>query len=149
MTFEHIYTLLNLLVVPAWVLLIFMPGAPITRRWVHSGFYPLVYGLTYTGFLVASIFFGQSVEGASMSTLGGVMALFSHPVGLLTGWTHYLVFDLFVGAWEARDAVRRKIPHWGLVPCLLLTFLLGPVGLLLYMLLRWARGISPAALDEL
>ena len=47
-----------------------------------------------------------------------------------------LVFDLFVGAWEARDAKRQGIPHLALVPCLLATLMFGPAGLLAYLALR-------------
>jgi hypothetical protein len=45
---------------------------------------------------------------------------------------HYLCFDLAIGAWEARDARRRGVPHLALIPCLAATFMLGPLGLLLY-----------------
>ncbi len=66
------------------------------------------------------------------------MTLFEEPEAVMAGWIHYLVFDLFIGAWEVRDARRLKIPHLAVVPCLVLTFMLGPVGLLLYLILRWS-----------
>jgi len=56
--------------------------------------------------------------------------------GLLAGWTHYLPFDLVHRWWEARDAQRRGVPHLLVVPALVLTFLLGPAGLLLYLGIR-------------
>jgi hypothetical protein len=65
-----------------------------------------------------------------------VRTLFENPWGLLAGWTHYLAFDLFIGGWEVRDAQRRGIPHLLVVPALVLTFLLGPGGLLLYLAIR-------------
>ena len=68
--------------------------------------------------------------------LGAVRALFADDRALLAGWTHYLAFDLFVGSWEVRDAQRVGVHHLLVAPCLLLTFLLGPVGLLLYFALR-------------
>jgi hypothetical protein len=55
---------------------------------------------------------------------------------LLAGWTHYLAFDLFIGGWEVRDAQRRGISHLLVVPALILTFLVGPAGLLLYLAIR-------------
>ena len=45
---------------------------------------------------------------------------------------HYLAFDLFIGSWEVRDARRHGVPHVLVIPCLLMTFLLGPIGLLAY-----------------
>jgi len=49
---------------------------------------------------------------------------------LLAGWVHYLAFDLFIGSWEVEDAAANGIPHWLLLPCLFLTLMVGPVGLL-------------------
>jgi hypothetical protein len=65
-----------------------------------------------------------------------VGVLFSSPYALLAGWIHYLAFDLFTGAWEARDSAQIGISRWVVAPCLLLTFLFGPAGLALYLLLR-------------
>ena len=55
---------------------------------------------------------------------------------LLAGWIHYLCFDLFIGSWEVRDSEQRGISHWLVLPCLFFTFMLGPVGLLLYFTIR-------------
>jgi hypothetical protein len=62
--------------------------------------------------------------------------LFQNRAMLLAGWVHYLAFDLFVGSWEVRDAQRIGIAHYLVVPCLVLTFLFGPAGWLLYLLIR-------------
>jgi hypothetical protein len=70
------------------------------------------------------------------SSLSSVSRLFENPWALLAGWTHYLAFDLFIGGWEVRDAQRRGVRHLFMVPVLVLTFLLGPGGLLLYLLIR-------------
>jgi hypothetical protein len=69
---------------------------------------------------------------------------FSAPNIVVAGWIHYLIFDLFVGAWESRDAVRRGVPHWLVIPCLLGTLMFGPIGLLLYVT---ARFFSTRALE--
>ena len=74
-----------------------------------------------------------------MNSLAGIYAAFGNPRTLLVAWVHYLVFDLFVGAWEARDAQRTGVPHWALVPCLFLTLMAGPMGLLAYLAIRWVR----------
>src|SRR6187401_1360051 len=75
----------------------------------------------------------------NFSSLAGVTALFGEEWLLLAGWIHYLVFDLLVGRWELKDAQARGIPHLVVVPCLVLTFLFGPGGWLLYLGLRAAR----------
>ena len=63
--------------------------------------------------------------------------LFTSPHAVLAGWIHYLAFDLFVGAWEVRDARRHGLSHWMVVPCLALTLMLGPFGLLINAGLLW------------
>ena len=148
MNYEIVYSAINLGVMPAWALLALAPRWGVTRRLVHSFVYPVIYGVIYLAFLVTSIFFTESPDSAGMGDLNGVLALFSRPIGVLTGWTHYLVFDLFVGAWIARDAIARKIPHLFIVPCLFFTLMFGPVGLLLYVAIRLARGGGFALSEE-
>lgn len=140
MTYDTIFGLLNASVVPAWALLIFLPRANITRAVVHSGAYPLMLGVFYIICFALNMFGGLAAEGGNFFDPAGISLLFSHPMGVMIGWSHYLVFDLFVGAWVARDSQRRGIPHLAAVPCLLLTFIFGPVGLLCYVLLRLAMG---------
>ena len=72
-------------------------------------------------------------------SLGEVMALFTMPEIALAGWIHYLAFDLFVGAWEVRTARREGIAFLLVLPCLVLTFLFGPAGFLVFLMLRAAR----------
>ena len=80
--------------------------------------------------------YAPAPEGMTFLTLYGVMIGFTAPHIVVAGWIHYLIFDLFVGAWESRDAMRRGVPHGLVIPCLLATFMFGPVGLLLYVLVR-------------
>ncbi|MCA8902235.1 MAG: DUF4281 domain-containing protein [Hyphomonas sp.] len=148
MTYETVYTLINLAVMPAWLLLAILPRSTITRTVVHSGLYPLGLGVFYIVTLSMNMFFGMGAEGGTFTSAAGVSQLFSHPLGILVGWSHYLVFDLFTGAWEARDAQRRGVPHWMLVPCLFFTLMFGPVGLLLYLAVRLASGKGGWSLME-
>ena len=148
MPYETLYTILNLSVLPGWLLLIFLPRSAITRTIVHSMLYPALLGAAYIVLFILYIFLGLSPDGGGFSSASGVSAIFSHPMGVLIGWTHYLVFDLFIGAWEARDAQRRGVPHLALVPCLGLTLMLGPVGLLAYLILRLSLGKGAASLTE-
>jgi hypothetical protein len=74
--------------------------------------------------------------GGSFDTLANVKLLFSNEEALLAGWIHYLTFDLFVGMWICHNADQRGINRWILLPCLVLTFMAGPLGLLLYIIIR-------------
>jgi hypothetical protein len=148
LSYETIFGLINLAVMPAWILLALLPRSGVTRVVVHSGLYPLALGLFYAATLTLALGFGYGAGGGDFTTAAGVSQVFSHPHGILIGWSHYLVFDLFVGAWMARDAQRRAFPHLGLVPCLFFTLMLGPIGLLLYFLLRLMLGKGGWSLFE-
>ena len=145
MTPDLVFTVCNYGVIPAWLLLAFAPGWAGTQRIVHALWIPCLLGLVYLlTFLVSP---GPQPEGGGFGSLAGVMALFTSPYAVLVGWVHYLAFDLFVGAWEVRDAQRRGIPHLWVLPCLFFTLMLGPIGLLLYLTLRYAR-LRVTTLDE-
>jgi hypothetical protein len=140
MTAEQLFSILNLVTMAAWLLLIFLPRL----RWtavVVPVLVPSSLAVVYV-ILVAATFMRS---GGGFSSLAGVRALFENPWMLLAGWTHYLAFDLFIGGWEVRDAQRRGIPHLLVVPSLILTFLFGPAGLLLYLLISLRREPSGAA----
>jgi hypothetical protein len=91
-----------------------------------------LFAIVYVGIVVTT--FGRTPGG--FSTLEGVATLFSNPWALLAGWIHYLAFDLLIGTWEVRDAREQGLSHLFLVPCLVLTFLFGPAGWLLYRTVR-------------
>ena len=114
-----------------WLLLILIPR----WRWtqVLSGtVIPLSIGVVYLALIVRYM---PGAEGG-FGSLTEVAALFTHRGLLLAGWVHYLAFDLFIGSWEARDSIRRGVPHLLVIPCLIMTFMLGPIGLLAYWSVR-------------
>ncbi len=131
---HQVFLICNTGVLPAWALLMVAPGWIWTQRVVHAIWIPLVLGLVYAWAFASG---PAAPEDASFTTLSGVMAFFTSPHAALAGWVHYLVFDLFVGAWEARDALRRGIPRLVMAPCLLVTLMLGPLGLFLYLIVRF------------
>ena len=140
MTYALIFSFVNAAVLPAWLLLVIAPKWKGTKVWVHSMLYPLLLGAVYIGGFAMVLFAGHGADGGGFTSIEAVRALFASDAGITIGWTHYLVFDLFVGAWIARDAARRDVNHWATVPCLLFTFMAGPVGLVLYAILRKVTG---------
>lgn len=141
MSLETIFSAANGLALLGWLLLALAPRWRFTQRVVLSGAASLLLAALYLGLLI--VYFGDSEGG--FGSLAEVVKMFSQPPMVLLGWVHYLAFDLFVGAWELRDARARGVPHLALLPCLGLTFMLGPVGLLLYFVLRGVLGRPPAA----
>ncbi len=134
MTPDQVFSIANPVALLAWLVLIVFPR----RRWVIDGVIavavPALFASAYVAILVAK--WGTGSGG--FSSLPGVAALFANPWLLLAGWIHYLAFDLLIGRWEVVDARERGIPHLAVVPCLLLTFLFGPAGWLLYTLVRFS-----------
>ena len=131
---ETLFSISGMVSVPGWLLLVVAPRWPWTSRLVAGVVIPLLLAVLYV-YLVVTHFFGA--EGG-FGTLADVSLLFQNPYVLLAGWVHYLALDLFVGSWEVRDARRLGIPHLLVIPCLVLTLLFAPAGLLLYFVLRLA-----------
>lgn len=134
MTPEALFTLASVAVVPGWALLVVAPRWKWTARLVGPVILPVLMGLLYV-YLIAAHMPGTP---GGFGSLKDVRLLFDKPQLLLAGWVHYLAFDLFVGSWEVRDSARQGIHHAWVVPCLVLTFLFGPIGLMLYLALRAA-----------
>ena len=132
MSADTLFVICNYGVLPAWLLLVLAPSWSWTQRIVHAVWIPALLGLAYLFALTQ----GSPAEDASFFSLSGVMLFFTDPWAATAGWIHYLVFDLFVGAWEVRDARRNDISHALLLPCLIATLMLGPIGLLAYAALR-------------
>lgn len=132
MTYEQLFIIANASVMPAWLLLMFAPHSKASRMVVHSYLYPFLLGMFYLWLLVST----WGGEGG-MSSLADVRTGFFNDGVLLLGWVHYLVFDLFIGAWITRDAKLSGVLHMVIVPSLLLTLMLGPVGLMTYLAIRW------------
>jgi hypothetical protein len=128
---NRLFSIAGDIVLPVWLLLIFAPRWRWTQR-LATFVVPLLLAATYATLLLH----GGRVKGGGYGSLTQVARLFSSQDLLLAGWMHYLAFDLFTGAWQMRDALRLGIARWMVAPCLVLTFLFGPVGLALYLLLR-------------
>lgn len=134
MSYALLFKIANLSVLPGWFLLVFFPKHRVTQLVVQSYLYPIVLGTLYFVLLVTS--FGG--EGG-MDSLEHLKLSFTRDEILVLGWVHYLVFDLFIGAWIVRDSTHNKLRHLAVIPCLLLTLFVGPVGLLSYLTVRWFR----------
>jgi hypothetical protein len=124
-----LFQLANSLALTGWLVLLanaFMrKSAMLWPAWVV----PMALAAAYL-FTVAPLLPSSTVDFSSMA---GVQALFADPWWVLAGWMHYLAFDLLIGVWQNGRALQRGIARWVLVPCLLLTFMFGPAGWLLFV----------------
>jgi hypothetical protein len=73
------------------------------------------------------------------STLDGIGNLFQNKMLLLACWIHIMVFDLLGAVWIKKNARQHGISHGLIIVPLIFTCLLGPLGLLLYLLVRWIK----------
>jgi hypothetical protein len=132
MTPDALFDLANPLALAGWLVLAAAPLAPRHAPLAAGLVIPAILSVGYVALILA---FWTSATGG-FGTLADVMALFDHPGVALAGWVHYLAFDLFVGGWIVRTAQADGLPHVLILPCLLLTFLFGPAGLILFFALR-------------
>ena len=132
MTFEQLFSSASTLAMIGWLILIFLP-----RRWewlnrLPALLIPITLSVAYS-FLIARYFF--SAQGG-FDTLANVQQLFTYPAVALAGWVHYLAFDLFIGGVVAKQADKVGLSRLIQAPILLLTFMFGPFGYLLFMSIK-------------
>jgi hypothetical protein len=137
-TLETIFSACGALAMLGWAGLVLLPRVPFVVDVLSRLIIPALIGVVYLTLMISSTHLTPADGG--FGSLAGVKALFSVDALLLGGWVHYLAFDLFVGSWEVRDAKRRGVHHLLVIPCLLATFMAGPAGLVLYLLLRTLVG---------
>jgi len=135
-TLETIFSVCGGLAMLGWAGLILLPRVPLVVDVAARLVIPALIGVVYVAVMFGSA--SQTPADGGFGSLAQVKSLFSVDALLLGGWVHYLAFDLFVGAWEVRDAQRRGVHHLLVIPCLIATFMAGPAGLVLYLVLRSA-----------
>lgn len=127
MQIDLIFKIINAIVVPQWLLMIFLPLWRPTLFLLKHPIFPLGLSLAYLIFIG-----GSSIDIQSIGSLRGLKTLFDSEKALLAGWIHYLAFDLLVGSFLLRKCIQNNFPAVARVLVLLLTFMMGPLGLLTY-----------------
>ncbi|HTH32315.1 MAG TPA: ABA4-like family protein [Lacibacter sp.] len=130
---DSIFQLCSTIALVAWlILLIASPFLPSVDKFL-IGVVIILFAIVYAWLIFQSFTFGDIEK---FNTLDGVMQFFTNKTAVAAGWVHYLAFDLMTGIWIKKNAQKHGISHWVLIPCLFFTFMLGPVGLLLYLIIR-------------
>jgi len=119
---------------PFWALMILLPRWSWTRRIIASPLIVVPVVVIYLLLVVPA--FGEVLPAVASPTLDGVRELLGTADGTAAAWAHMVAFDLFVGRWSWLDSRERGVPTLVMSPVLVLTILLGPVGLLVYLLVR-------------
>ena len=129
---ENLFSICNIIAMIGWIVLIAIPWWTASDRFI-IGIIIVLFGFVYAYLLFSGFKFA---DASKFGSLQGVMELFRDPVMVTAGWIHYLAFDLLAGVFIRKNAWKYGISHWLVIPCLLLTFLFGPLGLLLYLAIR-------------
>lgn len=130
MTPTVVFSIANFIVMPMWILMIFLPKWKATRVLIDFKIIPIALSFIYTFYIIESILDSGFMDFGSLSS---VMELFTKENAVLAGWLHYLAFDLLVGMWIVNQNKELRIHQLLIAPCLLFAFMLGPVGFLLFM----------------
>ena len=145
-TIEMLYYWVNFGVLPFWLLLIFFPQSHLCRYFVTSIFPIFVLSGTYILVLYKSYLNSYDFMGNFNLYFGinDISNLFSDKNFLMMFWIHFIAINLFTGGWIVKDAQKFSINKIVLIIPLLVTYLIGPLGLFLYWLIRifYAKNIS-------
>jgi hypothetical protein len=128
-----LFNICNLTILLVWSLILFLPKWKISEQLISYPWVPLGISFFYTYFIIVS---GGLAE-ADFSSLDGIVTLFKNttPESAAAGWLHYLAFDFWVGCWIIRHSRKNNIVHLAIIFPLLCTFMLGPIGVMMYSFL--------------
>jgi len=129
---SDVFSIVNPLAMVMWILMIFLPKWKATTFLMDYKIIPVVLSLVYAFYIIISLQNG----GMDFGSLESVMELFTKENAVLAGWVHYLAFDLLVGMWILDENKKHKIHHLLIIPCLIGSFMLGPIGFLLFIIIR-------------
>ena len=145
-TIDMLYYWVNLGVLPFWLILIFFPQSHISKIFVTSIFPIFVLSGTYVFILYKSYLNSYDFDANFNLYLGldNVSDLFSNKSFLITFWVHFIAINLFTGGWIVKDSQKFQINKILLFFPLLTIYLIGPIGLFLYWLIRifYAKNIN-------
>tara|TARA_E500000331_G_scaffold250187_1_gene240652 strand:+ start:190 stop:663 length:474 start_codon:yes stop_codon:yes gene_type:complete len=137
-TIEMLYYWVNLGVLPFWLILIFFPQSHISKIFVTSVFPIFVLSGSYIFILYKSYLNSYDFLANFNLYIGldSLLDLFSDKSFLITFWIHFIAINLFIGGWIVKDSQKFQINKILLFFPLLTTYLIGPLGLFLYWLIR-------------
>ncbi|MEM1336507.1 MAG: ABA4-like family protein [Bacteroidota bacterium] len=136
MTTATIFSLANTVAMPMWLLMIVLPKWKVTRFLIDYKVIPIFLSLFYVYYMAVHLQTGGALDFGSLAS---VMSLFTLENAVMAGWVHYLAFDLLIGMWMLNQNRKLGIHQLLMAPCLFATFMLGPVGFLLFMGLRTVK----------
>ena len=145
-TIEMIYFWLNLSVLPFWLILIFFPQTKICKIFTTSIFPIFILSLIYCYliYLIIQYDYDFLINFRLYLGLNELSDLFSNNSFLILFWIHFLAINLFCGGWIVNDCQKFNISKILMFFPLVITYLIGPLGIFIYWIIRifYAKKIS-------
>ena len=145
-TIETLYMWVNLGVLPFWFILIIFPQSHLSRIFVTSIFPFFILSGVYIFILYKSYLTGYDFDGNFTLYLGlnELSRLFEDHLYIMIFWTHFIAMNLFIGGWIVKDSQKFSINKVLLAIPIIFTYLIGPIGLFLYWIIRifYAKRVS-------
>ena len=145
-TIETLYMWINLGVLPFWFILIVFPQSHLSRIFVTSIFPFFILSGVYIFILYKSYLIGYDFDGNFTLYVGlnELSRLFEDHLYIMIFWTHFVAINLFIGGWIVKDSQKFSINKVLMAVPLIVTYLIGPIGLVLYWIIRifYAKRIS-------
>ena len=145
-TIETLYMWINLGVLPFWFILIVFPQSHLSRIFVTSIFPFFILSGVYIFILYKSYLIGYDFDGNFSLYLGlsELSRLFEDHLYIMIFWTHFIAINLIIGGWIVKDSQKFSINKVLMAVPLIVTYLIGPIGLFLYWIIRifYAKRVS-------
>ena len=145
-TIEVLYYWVNLGVLPFWLILIFFPQSNISKYFITSIFPIFLLGGAYIFILYKSYLNSYDFQNnfSLYLSINNLSSLFTDKSYLMLFWIHFISINLFTGGWMVKDSQKFSINKIFLIIPLIITYLIGPIGLFIYWLIRifYAKNIS-------
>ena len=138
LTFEAIYLWANFGVLPFWFMLILIPNSKITQLSINSIILPIILASAYIYTIYQTILLDESLFEVFKLylSLDNLYTIFATESFLLVFWLHFLALNLFLGSWVSRDGIKYSLPRTLTIIPLILIYFTGPLGLVLYWMIR-------------
>ncbi len=138
LTFNNMYLWTNFGLLPFWLMLIIIPNSKVTQIFINSVILPLILSTAYVYVIYQSVLLDEPIFDIFKLylSLDNLYTVFATESFLLVFWLHFLTLNLFLGSWVSRDGVKHNISRSLVFFPLILIYFTGPLGLVLYWLIR-------------
>ena len=138
LTFNNMYLWTNFGLLPFWLMLIIIPNSKVTQIFINSVILPLILSAAYVYVIYQSVLLDEPIFDIFKLylSLDNLYTVFATESFLLVFWLHFLTLNLFLGSWVSRDGIKHNISRSLVFFPLILIYFTGPLGLVLYWIIR-------------